>query len=638
MKFNLKIIIAILLLICSLTSCSCKKDKNNIESKDKVFSYISSWDANLKNHFYSGTVAKPLSNFAVEGLYNRLDTVDVITPQLADGMPIHSSDKLSTTIKIKENAKWQNGDDFVAMDVVGFYYLNHTQITRYMLDVEAVDTKTIKITWNSNHLLPDSVKDKLISIDMHGTVNYNEFKYYVDKAMSIIKNAPMLVDDGFTSLTAFGRDYSSTLSDQISANYRKYVEYNPSWYVATGAFKLARFSVTQMVLEKNPYHWASDQIGFDQVIAYTVSDTNQIYNMIIKGEVDYADGFAPVDTLDSLIEQNSNLIHMKQADTGTIGLVFNMEKNIWKNILVREAFQYIFDRDAIRDLSNPYAKVQYNAISAMPECDRNLLMTESHRDMISTYSYNKQKAIEILTSAGWTKEKGSWYDESGAKVKIYIGGCSTVAVWSSASDAVQAQLIDFGIDAVLKKNDIGTLYGVGTQTNSPYDCVITWTESNPTIKHAYGSLSTFAQAEAGVYAHLPKFKYGDLLNTGSPAGDGMLDINFTSLEDNSKIIGYSDYLDLLYTLEGEQLENITSSIVVGISKELYGVNFFQSVTGSFINVGSLSGVPLSEYWTLNRNIEYVPDLASDDAVLAASMNFFWSDTTKIVDGTIKPKE
>ena len=629
-------IIILFLLVISLSLFGCDNNEDSDEA-EYVFRYISSWDANLKNHFYSGTIAMPLQNFAIEGLYHRLDTVDEITLQLAASMPMHSEDRLTTTISIKENAKWQNGDDFTAMDVVAFYYLNHTQITRYMKKVEAADSKTVLITWNPNTPLPDLMKDKLIAIDRHGTISYHEFKYYVDKAMMIIQNAED-EEEEYTSLTAFGKKYTSALAEELSVNYKKFSQYNPSWYVATGAFKLQRFSVTQMVLVKNPLHWAVDNVQFDKILAYTVSDTNQIYSMLASGQIDYADGFAPIDTLDSILNQNSELIHIKQADTGTIGLVFNMEKEIWQNKLVREAFQYLFDREAIRDLSNPYAKIQYNAISAMPECDRDLLLGSEYENLIQKYSYNENKAKQLLESAGWTKKSGSWYDASAKKVKIYIGGSSTVAVWSSVSDVVQAQLLDFGIEAVLKKTDLGTMYGVGTQKNSPYDCVVTWTESNPTVKHAYGSLTTFNYVEAAVYAHLPTFSVGDVLNSGSAAGEGMLDIDFLNLANPNEIIGFSDYMDLLYTLEDEMLKNITGSIVVGIANEMYGINFFQSVTGSFINVGTLAGVPLEEYWQEKRNIPYVFDLASLEAIDAAGMNFFWSDTTKFVDGTISPNK
>jgi len=118
----------------------------------------------------------------------------------------------------------------------------------------------------------------------------------------------------------------------------------------------------------------------------------------------------------------------------------------------------------------------------------------------------------------------------------------------------------------------------------------------------------------------------------------MLDIDFLNLANPNEIIGFSDYMDLLYTLEDEMLKNITGSIVVGIANEMYGINFFQSVTGSFINVGTLAGVPLEEYWQEKRNIPYVFDLASLEAIDAAGMNFFWSDTTKFVDGTISPNK
>lgn len=626
-----------IILMCSMTMCivGCSSQPE-VSVGDKVFRYVSSWDANLRNHYYSGTTAMPLSMFSIEGLYNRLDTVDVITPQLADGMPIYSDDGLTTTIKIKENAKWHNGDDFVAMDVVAFYYLNHTQVTRYMLSVEAEDAKTVVIHWNPKFVIPSETLTKLIALDMHGTVNYNEFRYFADTAIKLIKNAPDLNGD-YTSLTAFGKYYSAALTEQINQNFTKYRDYNPSWYVATGAFKLKTFSVTQMLLEKNTEHWAADKVNFDSIIAYTISDTNQIYNMLAGNELDYADGLAPIDTLNSIIESNENLIHIKMADTGTVGLIFNMEKSRWSDPLVREAFQYIFDRDAIRELANPYGLTQYNAPTAMCETDRKKLVSPEHEAMITKYTNDLEKATDLLQQAGWSKKDGFWYDDKNNKVKIQLGGCSTVPAWSGAADVAQAQLLDFGIDVVLKKTDIGTMYGVGTAQNSAYDCVITWTETNPTITHPYGSFSSFDTAEASVYAHLPEYKRGDILNTGSPAGEGMLKMDFEYLGEGGGIIGFSDYMDLLYTISGDRLSDITGSIVVGLSKYMYGVNFFQSVTGSFINVGTIGGVPLEEYWSKNRNVVYVPELRTQDSIDAAGMNFFWSDTTRFVDGTLYHK-
>lgn len=626
-----------LIVTCSMAMCivGCTS-QGEVPVGEKVFRYVSSWDANLRNHYYSGTTAMPLSMFSIEGLYNRLDTVDVITPQLAEGMPIYSDDGLTTTIKIKENAKWHNGDDFVAMDVVAFYYLNHTQVTRYMLSVEAQDAKTVVIRWNPKFIIPSETLTKLIALDMHGTVNYNEFRYFADTAIRLIKNAPDLNGD-YTSLTAFGKYYSAALTEQINQNFSKYRDYNPSWYVATGAFKLKTFSVTQMLLEKNTEHWAADKVNFDSVIAYTISDTNQIYNMLAGNELDYADGLAPIDTLNSIIESNENLIHIKMADTGTVGLIFNMEKSRWTNPLVREAFQYIFDRDAIRELANPYGLTQYNAPTAMCETDRKKLVSPEHEAMITKYTNDLAKATDLLQKAGWSKKEGFWYDDKNNKVKIQLGGCSTVPAWSGAADVAQAQLLDFGIDVVLKKTDIGTMYGVGTAQNSAYDCVITWTETNPTITHPYGSFSSFDAAEASVYAHLPEYTRGDILNTGSPAGEGMLKMDFEYLGDGGGIIGFSDYMDVLYTISGDRLLDITGSIVVGLSNYMYGVNFFQSVTGSFINVGTIGGVPLEEYWSKTRNVVYVPELRTQDSIDAAAMNFFWSDTTRFVDGTLYHK-
>ncbi len=118
----------------------------------------------------------------------------------------------------------------------------------------------------------------------------------------------------------------------------------------------------------------------------------------------------------------------------------------------------------------------------------------------------------------------------------------------------------------------------------------------------------------------------------------MLDLNFKNLKDPNSIIGFSDYMDVLYTLEGDELENITSSIAVGLSEKMYGINFFQSVTGSFLNTSTIGGIPLKSYWENQHNCSQVFDLSSQEAIDAASMNFFWSDTTKFVDGTLYPNK
>src|SRR5690606_9869729 len=134
MKLMKRFYLLTMLLALSTILLAC--GENSLFNSEKTFKIISSWERNgIVNHYNGGTDIGPLNWFSVEGLYTYVRSTDEIVPQLADGPMDHISDT-ETIIKIKENAKWHNGDDFVAQDVIAYYYLNHTVATNYMMSID----------------------------------------------------------------------------------------------------------------------------------------------------------------------------------------------------------------------------------------------------------------------------------------------------------------------------------------------------------------------------------------------------------------------------------------------------------------------------------------------------------------------
>ena len=240
-------------------------------------------------------------------------------------------------------------------------------------------------------MLLRDIKDKLFALDYNCSVKYDEYKYWVDKNAELLWARPDATDDNMGS-TPFGKDIDADTSAKMLANYTEFSNYSPSWYVATGPYKIKTYTATQFILEKNPDYWAADQIKYDTIECYSYSDTNLIYNALRNGEIYYFDGMLEEFTMNTLINKDSSLVNIKMTDLTSVGINFNMKRPVWSDARVREAFQYIFDREEIRNISNPYAPIDYTACNTMPMSEEKKHLSEEHINMIKQYSCDRQKA------------------------------------------------------------------------------------------------------------------------------------------------------------------------------------------------------------------------------------------------------
>ena len=177
---------------------------------------IASWTTSgLINHFDSNTSCTAYELFVVEGLWRYVRSTDEIYCQIAAELPIHSLAPIEnyktemgedayeyfvengaetvtvTTGKIRDNAKWQNGEDFVAKDVWAYYYIMHPVTSTYLAAVKVVDNKTVEFIWNPLKEPVDTVKNLLLAQDKAGTVKYDVFASFVDPVYDIVMASPV---------------------------------------------------------------------------------------------------------------------------------------------------------------------------------------------------------------------------------------------------------------------------------------------------------------------------------------------------------------------------------------------------------------------------------------------------------------
>lgn len=287
-------------ILCGALLSGCSLDEITGKGGGDTLYMVASWETvGMKNHSNGGASIGTLLYYAIEPLIQYVRSTDEIYFMLAESVE-HLSDGTSL-IHLRPEAKWHNGDDYVAMDTVAYYYLNQLQATNYMQAVEAVDDKTVKITWKKHMEPNDKVKNLILATDNVGCVQYKEFKEYADKIMDIVARAPAM-EEGYTGWAPFGKIVRDELETEAMQNYSAFAGYNPDWFVATGPYKPYQITATDMILEKNEDYWAADYLKYQYIHAYqSITDNNQVYGMLINGTLTYGGGIPTESTLQEIL-------------------------------------------------------------------------------------------------------------------------------------------------------------------------------------------------------------------------------------------------------------------------------------------------------------------------------------------------
>lgn len=623
------------------------------KNTDNSFSMVASWTATgLINHYDSTTSCNVFSYLVVEGLWGYVRTTDEIYCRLASEMPIHEKKNMDdykdvmgedvydffkangatevtvTTGKIRPESKWANGDEFTAKDVWAYYYIVHPTTSNYVAAVKVVDDKTVEFIWNPLKEPVDAVKDLLLAQDINGTVKYDEFAEYADAAYELVMEGK--VNEDVEQWGSFSRNVSPEQGEVLTKIRQDFYACDPDWYVATGPFMLDTFSETQLLLKKNPYHWAADKIGFDIVKLYSSKDTNQTYQMISDGLIDYYDGFIHPDTLEPMLAQNEDLINIKMFDPGAIGILFNVENPLLADIKVREALQYVFDRESVTLAANPYAVTSWYTVLGMAPSEALVNMSPEHYNELVKYSFDQDKAAQLLNDIGWEKKDGVWY-ANGTAVEFNLGAPTNHPVASLCAEAAAAQLNAFGIKCNLFQSD--NFFSQAQEENCPYDMSCQWTDLNMSFSYPTGSYSQFNNYYARMN-HLERFPsdYEDVKKRGQ------LTLVFDGLDGDTDTYAFADHYNKFYSVEPDRLTYMVDVFNLGISKLCLGVPFFQNVTASTYNVGQMTGLPLQELWSEDRNVTYVPQPGEDAFMAVARTNLIYAKQVNFTDGIFQPNK
>lgn len=265
--------------------------------------------------------------------------------QLAEGDPVPLNDEQTLwEIKIRKNAKWENGDPITVDDVI------------YSLQ-QVMDP--VLLTRRASQVASEFITIKG-AVEYYQQGNTNSVPW---ESVGIKK-----VDDYTLRIETTGFATVQDVKTQFSTKYTHLV-HKPTWescfsadrttnsygtpnggFMSCGPFILKEWvEGSQFVFERNPDYVLADQISLEKAIFYQITDSNTALEMFLSGNLDYVSvGAAAIEQY----EDDPRLITTLPESVTSICVNIGNSKNnnALGNQNFRKALFYATDRESIAKL------------------------------------------------------------------------------------------------------------------------------------------------------------------------------------------------------------------------------------------------------------------------------------------------
>ena len=323
------LLLVTILLVAVLTACTAKddagekpagdSDKENDTTEEKVL-YLN--NGNEPTTFDPSVGFDAVSWNALNNLMEGLTRLgEDHQPKEATAETIDvSEDGLTYTFKIREDAKWSNGDSVTADDFL-YGWMR-------MLDPNTASPAAF---------LGYFIEGAEAFNTGEGAVEDVGMKAVDEKTFEVKLTAP---NDAFLNII--------TNPSFFPVNEKVATE-NPEWFteadsfVGNGPFQLATWEHdVKMVFEKNAEYWDAETVKLDKVEWAMVNDSNTEYQMYQANELDVSD--VPAELSEQLIDSDEVSV---QDQAGTYFYRFNTTMEPFTNAKIRKAFGLAVNQEQI---------------------------------------------------------------------------------------------------------------------------------------------------------------------------------------------------------------------------------------------------------------------------------------------------
>lgn len=397
-KMICSLIIGILSLSFILIGCSSKKIDTSEKNKNKILIYGSEFEDEKLNPILT-------TGYTTNLIFRGLMKFDQNNKPKCDIAKSYSKSKdgLTYEFKLRKDVKFHDGSEVKAEDVV--------------FTVNSIKNKKV-----NSELRPEFEEIKSIK-----SIGDYEVKIKLDKPF------PALLDKmtvGIIPKHALeGKDINNAKFNQKP--------------IGTGPYKVEEWKKgSSLSLSKFKDYYDKDKLGnIDRIVIKFIPDYNVRAMQLKTGEIDVA-YLEPSQVKKFDKSDNVKVYKLDTADYRCF--MYNMRKDIWKDLNVRKAFNYAVDRKAmVKGILLGYGKVAYSPIQ----------FNEFNNEKVEKYTYDLEKANKLLDDAGFKKGSDGIRKKDGKEFSFTLTAPKTDEVRVKIASYLASQFKKLGVNVKVEALD-----------------------------------------------------------------------------------------------------------------------------------------------------------------------------------------
>jgi ABC-type transport system substrate-binding protein len=379
------------------------------------------------------------------------------------------------TVKIRDDANWSNGDPITSGDALSIHLVfrllfaephwddvsdSPPIFNRLVTDYEIVSDK--EFTFRSQYELWDQFTEQAIWADMcwvpyAGGVwqkvdqePYDEWWAAIQDWWSMAKEGEISPWEGEwnvlneTKAVVFG-DYGwEPGGGSYDHHWEKHFR-DPTNVHTTGAWTLDAINGTKNVeLVPNEHHYRADEVNFPRIrVHFRESDRANRAAVNANGQ-DYYRGDVPQHIAESFPDDFEQRL---VPASGGLGVAFNHRHPLFERRLARKAMQFAIDTER---LAQSVHQTKYDAVSVPGGHGYRTAEVTSQEwidDELERYERDIERASQLMSEAGFSREGGQWVDEDGSPLSVSF---ATPKQTPTLEPTFASQLRSFGVDASIQ--------------------------------------------------------------------------------------------------------------------------------------------------------------------------------------------